>query len=184
LCWRVLSCFFIYTRQQASDLFKAAEAGDEKECSRLLGSGASPLIYNKEYDDGSEVFASTATHAAARGGHAGVLRALCDALRRLEAPVDCCDKDGATPLMLAVAHGHADAAAVLLRAGASCDAEDDSQTSALMRARDKGGALEELLLCDWAATEEEKEAQLEVRRGRGGARTLHANIFGTNISKI
>jgi serine/threonine-protein phosphatase 6 regulatory ankyrin repeat subunit B len=113
----------------------------------------------------------SAIHAAARGGHAGVVRLLLNARASADQP----DAKGGTPLMRACRHGHASVAKFLLDAGAPIDAQSrDGYTALMLGAR--GGHDEVVgLLC-------ERGANTNLRTMRGTTALALAVEHGHSVS--
>jgi ankyrin repeat protein len=128
---------------RTTQLMRSVVDGDERRVSELLAAGAAPCSVNGD--------ACTALHYAALNGRADITRLLC-AVPGGAAALALRNKDGATPLMLAVSSsdGGEGLVTALLEAdaaGVSVDAQIKGGYSALMWASEKGyeGAVRLLL---------------------------------------
>lgn len=113
---------------QASPLTDAAEAGNERDVTRLLDSGAD---VNARGDEGD-----SALHTAVWEGHIAIVRLL---LTR-GANVNAKNKKGETPLHWAAEKGLLDIASLLLEKGAALNAKDEDDQTPLHYAAEKGRA--------------------------------------------
>lgn len=112
----------------ADPLIDAVEAGNERDVTRLLDSGAD---VNAEGDEGD-----SALHTAVWEGHTAIVQLL---LAR-RANVNAKNEKGETPLHWAAEKGHFNIASLLLEKGAAVNAKDEDGQTPLHYAAEKGRA--------------------------------------------
>lgn len=103
----------IRNKKGLTALHAAAYGGNLEVVELLLSKGAS-------VNDRDNFFKMSPLHAAAEEGHADVVKVLLSAKAEIEAP----ERNGYTPLTQAGWREHWDAAALLMKAGATCQKAD------------------------------------------------------------
>ena len=106
------------SRNQETALFAAARAGAPLSVS---------LLSRQCHVDFRNIYGNTALHVAAKAGHTTIIELLLQA----DAKIDPKNRDGRTPLWLAIHHQHIDSVCCLLKRGADARLCDNMGVSAV-----------------------------------------------------